>query len=1674
MPPTDRLAYPPRRGQKIERTAVPLEEVFPESPTLEPDLLARPTAPAEVTVPRETPVSAPELLAPVKVPESTLALVEKPLAPAEPPPPAKDTPAETATAEDIAAFAPKAPKQPVVVEKRKPKIVRADPIGDLAKQKAREDAETLALRETNKRAADAERKRQGRVEKSVLPNEEKARQTVEASHPKGEDLEHRAGMEDVAMSPAEGGSARAVEHARETLMGAVNRLIAAAENAGVRIPERTVWSKEMPGKNPTPYTSRLIELKKLDKLVKAAQRMEDPAARERKLRELFQEHVVTERALRAGDLEGAAERRLAANEARDAKAEIARMKAEQARDAKHDAANSVKSEEVVERDEAETLPPEEVEEQGSRTRKGKADHYHVEDGEVRHSRVEGELDQLIHEFDQIHDPKSKPHAQLLIQIMRKLKKVAGSTEMHFTSDRSQIPGEMGLPGSTRGGQFNSIIGRALNNGARGDIWIDNKHVVGNGVDGPRAIIHEAAHAAMSHVIDAHPTLKRDIKRLVDEIGVDELQKHTDDNMSDPHEFMSEAMANPAIQRLLSRREAPQWMVREWGLIKPMSMWRALVSRITKALGLGEKHVTLMDAALHLGDEAMAHEPPRSRNGVNWLNNELRKEYGQAVTQQGSIASRVEDLRRDVREAAPHVPGTIRNRVRGALQKVMFFDTLAQNARAYFDSDTPTKLSRVVARMAHDKRVIETERFEPVMRRGAELERKYASGEFSRFGDFLIDETMAGTYADRPLKDQKGLNSQSKAAHAELETRYNALPQDLKDFRADLHKTLRDAQNEASLSTLKALVRALNDNVPDDALAQRIFDKTLDDAEKAVLQSDGVLRAIHNARDLAKVNGPYVFAMRHGDHVVSGEFNIPTPAGAKRLNDDGTADPRGSLFQFDTKAEAVRFAENVPAKVLSERHVFVDPTTNQRYAVDEDGVRSKLGKADWAANTADEAWHVRIQPRYFETFESEIAARQRHAELGTATSGSGPNAQPLLTLEGVTPRHYEPGGKNATFVSHEFDRMLNSLRQRPGFRALDAAQRSEIETQLRDASLASLGTTRIQSRRIGRNFTAGASTDIMKGLTKYSSSMSGFLSRQKHRPEIDRLLKEMTDFERAHRYEDTSRTYPRGQMLKELQQRAYAPGEPEAHDLFTRGVNRLLQVSMLDKLASPAYHVINSMETFTVSFPALAGRYGVGKTLVEMNRVYRDIGAKDVAKEGVLNTGRALRSDMRDTDYLKPISDRLAKLSDGRHLQDVLKEMNEIGLISRDAGMEFRRMTDPSANPVLRGLDRMDLMARQMGTAIESINRAVTGLAAYRLEFGRTKDHAAAKAHAIETVMNTMGDYAGWNAPALFNHPVGRIALQFKKYAAKTYTLLGMTASRALRGDREAMKQFAGLMATHALLAGALGLPLEAVKAGFIGAGLLGLTSSNYGDFEQWVRKQAAAGLGNAGGEIVTRGLPRYLGVDLSSRVGLESLVLPFGEPKSMKPQDLMAYGAQAFGGAPLGLVTEYPRGMQALMSGDFVEAARLLVPLKVFADSMQAYQRATQGKQTPSGRESLSPYSVGEAATKALGFTPGRDAETSEMRAALQHDQGRFRTERGEAVKKWVTATPNDKTAAWGAVQRWNASQPKDAQITMRELTQNLERRKREAKNPDHADAVATSRRDRHLREANQIYNLAR
>jgi len=948
----------------------------------------------------------------------------------------------------------------------------------------------------------------------------------------------------------------------------------------------------------------------------------------------------------------------------------------------------------------------------------------------------------------------------------------------------------------------------------------------------------------------------------------------------------------------------------------------------------------------------------------------------------------------------------------------------------------------------------------VTRTLADLERKYVSdGQWAKAVDVAHDATV---YNVNPFGDNTHLGKdkmagwQSKSRLADIESRLAALPDDLQAGIRKAEAFFRSEQDAMALAQVENILRIAGIDEP--GLAKRIHEDGLTPEEKAgtdpKIKNMALVTSLSNARELKKIDGWYLPLRRRGEFVVTGTRKITAPDGAMLVEDKSGR--TAIRFAMGSDAKSRRAAEAYVSRPDADLHIDTKITW-----VDKADPKKVLDAED---PNAVPAYDVYVQTQHTEFHTSMGAAERAAAEL--AADG--------MEMQGIR-EHKDYEGGDRRLLSSEMATIVKSMEQRDRFRNMTQAQKNEVIQSLAQASLRLSG-GRLASSRLPRRRVTGYSSDMVRNTAEFAVSSANFIAGQKHRPEIDANLaamrKVIEDYKNA---KDDGTALRRDEIYTTMEARANADTQI-APTAANTAIRRMLQLSHLDKLAGVSYHVINSAEPWTTSLPVIGGRHGAGATSKTLVGAYDLIGAKSGLMAGFKDTLSAYRNSSGFTDYVKTFSAEIARNTDageaGR-LGTLLQHLHDRGLFERESGMEVAFQSRPDAWAPSRALDRADLMSRQVGAAVEAINRSVTAVAAYRLEFAKTKDHNASLKYATEVVHDTMGNYSSSNAAPIFQHPLGRVALQFKKFGQKTYYLLGKTMRKSLQGDREAMRQFAGLMMTHGMVAGALGLPLEPVKIALIAANALGATTFSYDDFENMIRRGAAGLLGTTGGELATRGLVRAIGVDVANRMSLSSLVT-MGQPNSEKRRDIMAWLGETAMGAPVGTIIQQVEGVQALFRQDVVAAADKMIPLKAARDVQRSVFGAMGGKTDRMGRQIVEPYTPYQAAVRALGFAPAAEAERQEHRRAFSEANRSEQRVRSELTAAYIKATPGERMRIWGQVERYNRELPVGAQaarITRQQLDRAVMTRQRETRDETVVGGMRTNRRNQHIYDRNDVYN---
>lgn len=1184
------------------------------------------------------------------------------------------------------------------------------------------------------------------------------------------------------------------------------------------------------------------------------------------------------------------------------------------------------------------------------------------------------------------------------------------------------------------------------------------------------VLHEAVHSVTSREIDNSAAARSTIRRMMQAVSdwakdpsradfVEELYgRESKYALTNEKEFIAEAFSNKRLQELLTQIPLKDPALQAYlGLNKrSMSMWdmfRGFVKKaVEKITGEIPQFDSMLDAVMKVGEHLENRhrkefiEPRRIYSGRTLHEDAPHMVEGEALRMvkdaQDAVKSFLSKDENNTSESAPKV------------LKLRTFDNIAQIADHYFGENNPVrKIHETIERMRVTGEKI-FQRTEPLVKRLTTL-RAANAGEFSEFSSLLHDATVANVHPDVPLSDAKNAHLGksrtvgdavwAKSQHPELAKRYEELSPELKELWHDVVRHYTDTQNKMSLGIINNQILKLM-GIEDESLARRIHDGTLTEADKTSLGSN--LDVIEKAGELSKIEGPYVPLMRRGDHVVKADYKIAQPAGTKLISPNE--------FEFKTDKEATDYAKANKLRTTIKK-VWVDEKTGE--LTQTDPATGKLHRMSAEDLDAVPRYRAEVQNRHVEFVQGKRHAEARAAEL--AKDGS-------LDVHKVVPRAYEASGRQAAELSTALGNLVKKLEKSDAYKQATPTQQATMRAAIGEAALASHGSTRVSSRALPRRGVKGYSEDLVQNTVDYGASSSRYLAKLEHGSDLESALKDMkSTLDRDH---SKTGQYARTAISNEVLSRVNGDNGFQQGGKLAPIVKRALSVSFIDKLGSPAYSVINAMQPGMVTMPYLSGRHGVGRSFTALARAYSDINSLKIVKEGLKETGRRIAGKRAPEDFLTSINKNLSPEE-----RSMIDEHIQVGTLDPSAGMEIAELTRDTSGvggKIDAGLGYLEGVTREMPRAIEAINRAVTAIAAYRLERARGISHEKAVAYSKDAVNSTQFNYSATNSPALFNHPLLKIALQFKKYGQGMYQLIGSQIAHVIRnqepGERaQAVKTLITLAATHTAIAGALGLPTEPFKYLLMATHAAGLTTYTWGDIENKVRQGAASVFGKTGGEVFSKGLPHLLNLDLS-RAGLDS-VTSFGEPKSNKESDVKTWLFDSLAGPVVSLGGDWIKGINQIANGQFEKAAENLVPLKAASDSLRAYRQYTEGKKSASGKTTMSPYSGTEAGMRVLGFGSAREEEIGAANSTFYRNSARQKEERSALVNDWTSAKPNGKATAWAAIQKWNQQQPRDVKIAPKELTDKV---KRDAKSSESAvRGINANKRDKRFLDEGAIYN---
>jgi hypothetical protein len=503
-------------------------------------------------------------------------------------------------------------------------------------------------------------------------------------------------------------------------------------------------------------------------------------------------------------------------------------------------------------------------------------------------------------------------------------------------------------------------------------------------------------------------------------------------------------------------------------------------------------------------------------------------------------------------------------------------------------------------------------------------------------------------------------------------------------------------------------------------------------------------------------------------------------------------------------------------------------------------------------------------------------------------------------------------------------------------------------------------------------------DMLQSFTQQGRADANFLASVEYEPKIQDALQQMRNQSRTGDRERKS------EIFDELTQR-YADSLDPKPSPFINGITNMASKFFL--ASSPGYYIQNLTQPFMMSLPAMAGRYDYTKAGKALFDAYAELGPlfKDV------------KLFDQQFDFSKVPAD----------VREAINDLVNQGKIDIGLATEINEYKVDADGKLGQFAQRLNKGMRMAVQKVEATNRLATAIAAYRLEFAETKDATKATQYAADILTDTHGDYTAFNAPRAFNTQWGKVALQFRKFQLiqiAFYAKLFRDIGRTPEERAAAIKTLMFSLSHSAVFAGAMGLPGYAAVAALL---------SFFGDEDEKFDLTAKIRdlVGPEWADMVTRGAPTLVGMDLSGKIGSGNMlsIMPFSDADLSTTSGMVEYFGGAVGGAALGMTTRIADGLLLMAKGDYYKGVERVMP-KGVSDALKAGRQAAEGMTRRNGDVVLpdSEVSALDTVWTAMGIAPVKQTVTYERQNRLNDMTQNF-NDRTKRIKNDFTKAARNK-----------------------------------------------------------------
>lgn len=578
--------------------------------------------------------------------------------------------------------------------------------------------------------------------------------------------------------------------------------------------------------------------------------------------------------------------------------------------------------------------------------------------------------------------------------------------------------------------------------------------------------------------------------------------------------------------------------------------------------------------------------------------------------------------------------------------------------------------------------------------------------------------------------------------------------------------------------------------------------------------------------------------------------------------------------------------------------------------------------------------------------------------------------------------------------------MKELGEAVGMLDLDSAQQAQLNDTLTQLYLNSLPDTSWAKHGIHRKGVPGFSDDARRAYAQNMGSGANYLAKLRYADRMAEQLDVMQDFVDGRKYVEGFNQRQLQRVADEMRKRHEAVMNPNPSKLAQAltGFGFLWMMGM-----SPASAIVNLSQTAMVAYPVMAAKWGYADAARELLRASKQIGLKVGEK---FNTIEDSLNEDEKAAFQKAVDYGVIDLSQAHDLAGVAN--GDPGL----AGSAWQKVMDK---------------ASWLFHHAEKFNRQVTFVAAYRLAKRAGADSEAAFEQAKKATYDGHFDYAAQNRPRFMMGNVAKVVFLFKQYSQNILYALGRNAYLAFKGDKEARKTLAGLLVSHAMASGILGLPFVSTLLAV--ASMLGSDDDDPWDAEAALRNMLADTFGDKAGEVMAKGFSRLTPLDVSGRLGLNQLIFPDiqdGLAGKKWAESLVVGSTGAVVGAGIGAAD----GVQKILDGRYMEGLEGVLPVAL-RNPLKAVRYATDGQVDKSGITVKDDFNLFELAGQAAGFRSSDLALKQEGKSAVYQRDRALSAARAKILSAMTKAVVEQDAAALralrGVVAQWNRKHPERA-----------------------------------------------